>query len=735
MNELLAKIVGGKEGEYPKIAWWNLWKRVYLDHENMKFSRYFPERGYPFYSNHRAVLSGLEQITVVYSIDGYSNYLDNDFKAKLRNLISPPTKISFVSTSIPSSINWSSPEMVSRLKNYRRLDAELAEKEIGVFDLRENYADLDKNQWLKESLRYLSAEGKRGLQVFDYYSYIILTGFRGEKFDEDIEKFERKCRSLHLTVNRVVRHMGDFIGSMNPLSMRLSEKVLRGMGKQVLTDEIISRTCAFSQGKIGSDGVYMGTDIYSNFPVFKKFKKSPVNPENVLILAETGWGKSFTAKTLEFQLLANPRCRGTIMDFEGDEYLPLASFFANKEDVLLLNMGEGEGSYFDPVEVISTGDETSDRENNVFGLSRSYTLSFLKTLVGEEFIQGNQWASTIIDNALSQLYYENGIIEGDYHTWGLSSTLTLKSVYEVIKKNHTDLRGGYSKDFLKDNEDYLKAYDFVRSKLSRYFEKPEDGGILSGVFRDRVSAESVSRAKLVVCSFGMKGRALNTVDNTQLALSQLSAANITHIRTLFCHKDGKYNVKVWEELQRWASFPGSEEILNTAVTGGRKLGDINILISNDPTMFLGLGAKLKIFSNITSFMIGAITDATVRSKIAEALSVPELLPELDNLVALAGNLQTYNDTSEEPDSPYYRAFLTRLDKSVVTLVKVHLPEEVAKSQLFRTGSEEKAEVEEVEMKVNYLDEDEFTGLTGLLNKVSPPVESEETDDDDFDWGL
>lgn len=730
MGELMKRFIGGREGEAEKIAWWNLWKRVYLDHELMKFSRKFPERGYSLYTNQRAILSGLEHITVVYSVDGFGMYLDNDFKSKLRGVISAPTKISFVSTSVPTSINWSSPEMVSRIRNYRRLDQEISEKEVGVFDLRENYADLDKNQWLKESVKYLSADGKRSLQLFDYYTYIVVTGIRGDKFDKQLEKLEMKCASLGLIVNRVVRHMGDFLKNLSPMSLGMSDKTLKSIGKQVLSDEIISRTVAFDQGKIGAKGVYMGTDIYGGFPVFKQFKKSDVHPENVVILAETGWGKSFTAKTVVFQLLAQDRCRGSLMDFEGNEYLPLASFFANKEEVLFINMGEGQGSYFDPVEVITTGNESFDKENNTLGLSKSYTQAFLKTLVGEEFLNSNQWAGVILDDAISLTYFNAGVMEEDYHSWGNSAGLSLHTVYNTLKAKHEELRNNRSSDFLRHNEDYLKAYDFVRSKLSRYFETAENGGILSGVFCDKVNMTDVARAKLVVCSFGMRGRSLNTVDNTQLTLSQLSAAIITHLRTLFCFLDGKFNVKVWEELQRWASFPGAEEILNTAVTGGRKLGDINILVSNDPTMFLGIDAKLKIFSNITSFMIGAITDAGAREKIANALSVPELLPELNTLVSHSGNLQTYNDSAEESSSEYYRAFLTRLDKSVTTLVKFHLPDDVARSELFRTGSEEKKVVEEiVSSPVWELDTllEENTGVTGLLTG--------DDEVDDFDWGL
>ena len=55
-----------------------------------------------------------------------------------------------------------------------------------------------------------------------------------------------------------------------------------------------------------------------------------------------------------------------------------------------------------------------------------------------------------------------------------------------------------------------------------------------------------------------------------MALAQLSAANISYIRSVFSKAQGKFNFKVWEEFQRWGAFPGSATTIKTAITGGRK---------------------------------------------------------------------------------------------------------------------------------------------------------------------
>jgi len=38
---------------------------------------------------------------------------------------------------------------------------------------------------------------------------------------------------------------------------------------------------------------------------------------------------------------------------------------------------------------------------------------------------------------------------------------------------------------------------------------------------------------------------------------------------------------VWEEYQRWGDIKGSAEIIGNAMTGGRKRGDVNLIITND----------------------------------------------------------------------------------------------------------------------------------------------------------
>lgn len=685
--------MGKKSNTKPNLPWWVLWDKVYGAYIRMSDSLTYPQRNHLFYTDDRSLMSGQDNVTVFFTIDAYPVTLPMDFHNLIRSVVQGQTQVSFVSFNAPTRIDWSSPEIRNRRRNYARISKESASKEIDSFNYQENIGEISRQQHIADSVAYLSDittardNGEAIRQLFDSQAYMVVSGKRGKDFDNDLKRIQSCCASLDLTITRVTRNLPDFIKAFSPTSIA-SSTIRSTVGNYTLPDEILSRFATYDQGMIGSAGVYMGTDLYSDYPILKVFKRSDTDAENVAILAETGWGKSFTAKTVLFQLATLPRVRSTIFDFEGTEYGPFATFFAARDNVVVLNMAEGQGSYFDPVAVITTGDSSVDSlASNLFGLAKNYTLSVVKTLIGEQVLRDKAWASAILDEAVANVYSSVGALESDPSTWGNTKNLTLFDVYEFVKASHPSLL--LDSDHRKVNEEYRLASDLVIYRLRRYFEPPERGGVMSHVFRHKVDLQEIVQAKMVVCSFGMESRSTEQVDPVQLALSQISAANISHVRSLFCKKEGMFNLKIWEELQRWAEFPGAESILKVAVTGGRKMGDINFLISNEPRLFLGIGAKLDIFSNLTSFMIGGISDATVRADLAKALSVEYLSEDLDAMAEHAGNLENFNslDASDaEVRSRYHRSFLMKLDKSVATIGKISLPVEIAKSDLFRTGS-------------------------------------------------
>lgn len=694
------QIKGLPDDSDTKIGFFELWSKVFLNYVRKDSSDYAKMRPYNLYSNDSNLYSEKDYVSFFYTIDGYPTQLPIDFKKALRKEIRGKVRLSFISTFERNVIQWNSPQMRSKMRTWKTID----EEEMGgisAFNFRENMDKLGNNEWRKASLMYLAkADGGRDRKLFKYRTMMVVSGNRGRGFDATIDALKIRCSNMGLKITRIDSNISEFLKAFSPFSLELSSNILKQCGNTTIPDEILSRFSTYMQGKVGTKGIYWGTDIESGLPVFKQMKRTGVEAENILISAETGGGKSYFLKMLLLQLLGENNFTGTIMDIEGNEYTPLAYYTANNDMVVILNMAEGEGKYFDPVEINLVGDKELDAD--MFSFSKSFTLSILKVLVGGTFIKSNPWASIIINDAVAKTYHSVGVSE-DMDTWSNSKGLTLFDVYysmkdmynDVVNKDGSrkDLGGLYSSmkdtedkkllEMYKENKGYRDALDLVVASLSRFFEPLENGGTSSHIFQEKVSVEDIKDAKLVVCSFGMRGKSANMIDPIHLALTQLSASNISYMRSIFAQSKEKFNFKVWEEFQRWGSLPDSEKTIKTALTGGRKLGDVNFIVTNNLKELLEED-KFALFDNTTTFAIGAIDNADTRKTLCDKLSIPLLRKELDRLVVKKGSNKSFG-SGEMLSSKYDKAFLVRLDKSVSTFTRMELPEEIAKSSIFKTG--------------------------------------------------
>ena len=677
------------KSKYPeiKLSASQFWKTYLLNHFRRDVSSYPKLRDYNFYSSGNATMSGKSKINFYYTIDGYPTETPIDFRDNIRELTVGDVRVSFISTFEPTKIDWNSPQLRSKIKTWQSIEEDSVE--VTSYNYNKYATSLSSRLRRKNSLVYLTDANRRKRNLFKYRTMMIISGYRGEAFDKSVYEILEYCKSIDLQVTRIEEDLDEFLKAFSPFSVQLTSGVLKQVGNNTIPDEQIARFSTYSQGKIGKSGIMFGTDIHSGFAVYKQVKKSDVDAENILITAETGGGKSYFVKYLILQLLAYDYFNGTINDIEGSEYLPLANYVSHNDNVVVLNMAEGQGCYYDPVEISLTGVDKLD--NDLFTFCKSFTNTIFRVLIGETLLDSNDWAQKIVNNAISLAYSDMGVIDDDKTTWENSKGYDLFFVYskfknlyeECIKLKNTDESELELYERYKLNPAYVDTLDKVVAKLSEYFEPFEHGGIRSDVFKNRVTLSDIVDAKLLINSFGMEGRSATTIDKTQMALAQISAANISYIRSIFSKAQGKFNFKVWEEFQRWGQFPGSAVTIKTAITGGRKLGDVNFIVTNNVKELLD-DDRFAIFDNITSFAIGAIASQTTRSRLCEELSVPTLLPELDSIVLKKGNAESF-ESDNVYQSKYDKAFLVSLDKSVSTITRAEMPTHIAKSSIFKTG--------------------------------------------------
>ena len=686
---MLEQFYGNANKSKNKIGFIDLWKRYLINYWKRNTSTYPKMRDYNYYSNGNATMSGKDNINFYYTIDSYPSKIPMDFKSEIRKEAKSGVRISFISTFEPTRIDWSSPQMRSKIRTWKSIEED--SEEVTEYNYIENISSMDSNQRRKASLVYLAdADQRRRRNLFKYRTMMIISGKRGENFDKTVFEVLEYCKNRGIGITRVENNMSEFIRAFSPFSMELGNGVLSQVGSNTIPDEQIARFSSYNQGKIGRGEIMFGTDIYSGYAVYKQVKRKDTDAENILISGETGSGKSYFLKALLSQLIGFPEYVGTINDIEGFEYIPFGGFLANNSNVVVVNMAEGEGCYYDPFEIILTGKPELDKD--LFQLSKSFTNSYMCVLIGSTLLDENVWAQKIVNNAIARAYSSLGVDEYDMSTWERTHGYDLFYVYSKFKELYTEcLNLSHSTnvsnlelyDRYKANPGYIDALDKVVAKLSEYFEPLEHGGVRSNVFRKKVSLLDIVDAKLVINSFGMAGKSADTIDKTQMSLAQLSAANISYIRSVFSKAQGKFNFKVWEEFQRWGSFPDSVNTIKTAITGGRKLGDINFIVTNNIKELLD-DDKFAIFDNVTSFAIGAIASANTRKRVCEQLSVPQLLPDLDALVLKKGSAEDNNDDNETL-SMYDKAFLIHLDKSITTISKMILPKHISESDIFKTG--------------------------------------------------
>lgn len=686
------------------VSFIKLWDEIITAHLMKNNSNYGEVRTKNMYVDLLGFYSGEDNVTYVYSIDGYPRELEISFRTTLRRMCKPGVRISFISPLESHSIDWHSSQMKARLRTWRMIAKEESERTIDAYNLYDNLSQMDSTEWKKDSLIYLSdAELRRKRKMFKFRSVMLISGHRGQDFNDSVKEITNMCKTLNIKISRVIGDVPEYLKVFSPFSNTFDNKVLDQCGCITIPDELLSRFNTYAQGMIGKEGLYWGTDVFSSFPCLKPVKRTAETAENWLITAETGGGKSYFVKGLIIQLLALSEYNGTIMDIEGFEYTPLANYLNRNDNVVILNMAEGTGAYYDPVEITITGDPKLDAD--MYSLSSSFTLSLFKCLLGDTQKQ-DEWVDIVINDAVSLTYAKAGVDAADMSTWQNSAGFTLYDVYNTLKSLKTNgdskraVTAMYSQSLYEEklgignaltkndvnrlitsNDGYQKSIDMCIAKISRYFEP---NGIRAHLFRKRITIDDIKDAKLVICSFGMAGKAPNTVDPIQMALMQLYAANISHLRSIFSKQEGKFNFKLWEEFQRWGGFPDADKTINVALTGGRKLGDINIIVTNKVVEMLE-NDRFGIFSNITSIAIGCIWDAQVREELCERLTITQMLPELDTLVTHNKDLNAYVDGDTLYSNPYSKAFLIGLDKTVYTLSRMSMPKSLRESKIFRTG--------------------------------------------------
>lgn len=634
-------------------------------------------------------ISSDEQLQKYFMVNRFPDFLQTRLIDIIRSkCMQPGLKINFYFHGTPHHINWDSSEMKNRMNTWRQYSAEHSGP-IDIFAYRAQRGEAIARQRIMTSTKYLNEAELEYKRSFIKVVFIIeIAASRTEEglasMAESIKQLKELCSQSDIKLAELRVNMIDWLRAIGPFSLVSLPQTEGRLSKKVVTDDILANFNSYKQGRVGNWGVSLGVDIMNSGPVLRKFKADGDAADNWLISAATGGGKSFWVKALLTYLLAD-NFVVCVMDYEGDEYTNIANYIraGNPEDVKIVSMGKGNTLYFDPCEIPDlTGDSKVDDELKESAIG--FILAIFRVIVCGTERDFSREQERVMSLAIQRMYDTAGVTE-DKNTWHRSKGLRLHDVYYEIKEMVE------SKELVDSDSDNSKhkAAITIADSACVYFEPGESK---AGTFKTPMPANELYKAKFIIFSFGMKGADTNSMDPIILALKQLSVAYVNIAISNYCKYIRKcFNVKVWEEFQRWGELGSSSSIISNVITGGRKRGDVNFIITNDLASMLDDSKELnkKLRQNIQNYAIGKIPDESVRREFVEKFDLQDVKPALDNIAKAHTVTQSGTQKVSGAQSRYKNAFCIVLEEGKKAIVKVMLPKSLLKSSLFRTGVEVK----------------------------------------------
>jgi hypothetical protein len=625
-------------------------------------------------------LASENSISKYYIITNLPDYLDSQLLDIIRyRCIKAGVKINFYMFEQPHTIKWNSAEMRNKISIWK--DYTDKAEESSVFDYRVKRKEGLARQRIIWSTKYLNEAELDYKRTLMKVSIVVRVSAQRNmesiiNMMDTIASFKGLCINSDIKFKELRVNLIDWLQSICAFSLRYVREVETRMPKKVVTDDIMANFNGYKQGLVGRKGMPLGIDVESGQAVLYQMKSDPDAAENWLVSASTGGGKSYFVKDKLPYMLASGYVV-TIMDYEGDEYSKFAYYIAdaNPDDVQIVSMGKGSLVYFDPMPIQDlTGDEDIDRELKENAVN--YTFAIFRLLVAG--LEGNltQWQENIISNAIRRVYESVGVTD-EKRTWVRSKVLQIRDVYDEIVEL---IASGDLRDETTDNALHAAAVE-IQMACKIYFEEGESK---SGTFKNPLSADDLYKARLIIFSFGLRGAAASTTDPVILALKQLSVANLSTQISNYCrYVRHCFNVKVWEEYQRWGDAKGSAEIISNAMTGGRKRGDINFIITNALASLLDDSNKLtrSLKDNIQCYAIGKTPDVETRQQFCEKFHFEEIMPALDRI---ADESADEEGDGASPNKPWNKAFCVCLQNGKKAIVKVDLPPSIHQSGLFKS---------------------------------------------------
>lgn len=416
----------------------------------------------------------------------------------------------------------------------------------------------------------------------------------------------------------------DFLGEYGIASFHKKGKKGMRLPTMDLPSTILSTTEEFNSGIVRSvqPRTCIGNRVENNDPIHIDFTETD-DAYNVLVLGDTGSGKTKAMMYMFLSLMLDPRSNAMVDDYKGMEWSQFARIF-DKHAIVSLNMSN-------PTFVNSM--VIPDWEKFHFNNPKaSYLLAYNTTIrmLGSLFpVTGEHLMviESILSDLIDYLYLSSGVDIQEPMTYEKSKGLHFADTMITKWSEFIKLES------FKDKYDRLMV-DLVNETLYKYFDRR---GAKRFLFENEIDIESLMDKKFIVFDHGMDiagGSSIKTTEELMCGMVQKSY--ISNLYTSLNFVKGEYTYEFMEEVVRQLSNPFTTAYLVDELVGKRSSNKRNFLAFNSLEVLLNPTENkdniTKIEEQIGVYMIGRCKDRVV-DQLVHHIGRPEIRETLSKVAS------------------------------------------------------------------------------------------------------
>lgn len=569
-----------------------------------------------------------------------------------------PIKINTNNEGIQNEYNRAITKYEETLETFNSLNS--AKKKLGkVFYEKGKATKVDRHliKRLKtraDSFEYVfDYDTKGGFYV--YYKHLELSCPDVLTLDKAVSALTKLLRREKIEHQVLTGELGNYLLNFSPSGYKIANNT-KSVAMLFSEENIASQSCYGEHGLVGSNGTLLGVNIENKSPQFFNMTNTKGGVVNG-VLGVIGSGKSALTKGILLGHLANPNHYVGIMDYKGGEYSYILEKFENGVEIKL------DECFVNFLDISTLPDILTTKEKQGFYDSAvDGTCELIEAMTNLQVHEGNFVdLAKLVKEAIRKVLSRAGVDRSLVNTYKHSKNLQYNEILEVLSVMQRQPQ--YDK----------KDRDMIHLCISRcrdYLRVSDD----NRMFNKQVDLNTILNSRVVIYNFSKNQSSKDFTVEDNIRFAMMSYLNDK--KTIFIKKQKKFNVLVYEELQR----SGDGFILRTInhdVTGGRSDNKIIYLLFNSLN-FLGASSKdaKAVASNITNMFVGLVNKNELQN-----------LEALYDITEIRERIQLIMNNPME----YLNTFVVKMNTGILcdtAWIKMDLPEDVINSPLFKTRDTE-----------------------------------------------